>query len=151
MWCCLLVFFKVFCQLFKYVVQLVNFIVIRRLYMCLWNIYKEKCIHTPSSSQLKGERVKIKAAAVASSLCSLVSVIEGGIAQAVPEHPKRENIFSLSTACGDAYLFQVSALFLNKVNILHHCHLTGKSPGARCAEGSKAAMIRKAAYILRGF
>lgn len=35
------------------------------------------------------------------------SVIEGGIAQAVPEHPKRENIFSLSTAFGDAYLFQV--------------------------------------------
>ena len=34
-------------------------------------------------------------------------VIEGGIAQAVPEHPKRDNIFSLSTACGDAYLFQV--------------------------------------------
>ncbi|XP_036357057.1 protein still life, isoform SIF type 1 isoform X5 [Octopus sinensis] len=34
------------------------------------------------------------------------SVIEGGIAQAVPEHPKRENIFSLSTAFGDAYLFQ---------------------------------------------
>lgn len=35
-----------------------------------------------------------------------VLVIEGGIAQAVPEHPKRENIFSLSTAFGDAYLFQ---------------------------------------------
>ncbi|XP_074662751.1 protein still life, isoforms C/SIF type 2-like isoform X1 [Tubulanus polymorphus] len=33
-------------------------------------------------------------------------VIEGGIAQAIPEHPKRENIFALSTAYGDAYLFQ---------------------------------------------
>ena len=33
-------------------------------------------------------------------------MIEGGIAQAVPEHPKRENIFSLSSAFGDAYLFQ---------------------------------------------
>ena len=41
--------------------------------------------------------------------CNLsVTVIEGGIAQAVPEHPKRDNIFSLSTAFGDAYLFQVS-------------------------------------------
>ena len=36
------------------------------------------------------------------------TVIEGGIAQAVPEHPKRDNIFSLSTAFGDAYLFQVN-------------------------------------------
>ena len=34
-------------------------------------------------------------------------VIEGGIAQAVPEHPKREFILALSTAFGDAYLFQV--------------------------------------------
>lgn len=38
----------------------------------------------------------------------VVTVIEGGISQAVPEHPKRDNIFSLSTAFGDAYLFQVS-------------------------------------------
>ena len=38
-------------------------------------------------------------------LCYL-AVIEGGIAQAVPEHPKRENIFALSTAFGDGYLFQ---------------------------------------------
>ncbi|XP_012937622.1 protein still life, isoform SIF type 1 isoform X2 [Aplysia californica] len=38
-----------------------------------------------------------------------ILVIEGGIAQAVPEHPKRDNIFSLSTACGDAYLFQASS------------------------------------------
>lgn len=36
-----------------------------------------------------------------------ISVIEGGMSQAVPEHPKRDFIFSLSTAFGDAYLFQV--------------------------------------------
>ena len=36
-----------------------------------------------------------------------VVVIEGGIGQAVPEHPKREFILALSTAFGDAYLFQV--------------------------------------------
>ncbi|KAL5009978.1 hypothetical protein ScPMuIL_012283, partial [Solemya velum] len=35
-----------------------------------------------------------------------VLVLEGGIAQAVPEHPKRDNIFSLSTALGDGYLLQ---------------------------------------------
>ncbi|XP_055889576.1 protein still life, isoform SIF type 1-like isoform X3 [Biomphalaria glabrata] len=38
-----------------------------------------------------------------------ILVIEGGIAQAVPEHPKRDYIFSLSSACGDAYLFQASS------------------------------------------
>ena len=40
------------------------------------------------------------------------SVIEGGIAQAVPEHPKREFILALSTAFGDAYLFQVLKITL---------------------------------------
>ena len=39
-----------------------------------------------------------------------VAVIEGGIGQAVPEHPKREYILALSTAFGDAYLFQVKPL-----------------------------------------
>ncbi|XP_071801624.1 rho guanine nucleotide exchange factor TIAM1-like isoform X2 [Asterias amurensis] len=35
-----------------------------------------------------------------------ILVVEGGIAQAIPEHPKRDNIFCLSTAFGDAYLLQ---------------------------------------------
>ncbi|XP_050393235.1 protein still life, isoform SIF type 1 isoform X3 [Patella vulgata] len=38
-----------------------------------------------------------------------ILVIEGGISQAVPEHPKRDNIFSLSTACGDAFLLQAAS------------------------------------------
>ncbi|ESO93240.1 hypothetical protein LOTGIDRAFT_232689 [Lottia gigantea] len=38
-----------------------------------------------------------------------ILVIEGGISQAVPEHPKRDYIFSLSTACGDAFLLQASS------------------------------------------
>ncbi len=42
-----------------------------------------------------------------SNAVCMFAVIEGGIAQAVPEHPKRELIFALSTAFGDAYLFQV--------------------------------------------
>ena len=37
----------------------------------------------------------------------VVAVVESGIAQALPEHPKRENIFAVSTTFGDAYLFQV--------------------------------------------
>ncbi|XP_071502543.1 protein still life, isoforms C/SIF type 2-like [Diadema antillarum] len=35
-----------------------------------------------------------------------ILVVEDGLAQAVPEHPKRDNIFCLSTAFGDAYLLQ---------------------------------------------
>ncbi|XP_033124075.1 protein still life, isoform SIF type 1-like isoform X2 [Anneissia japonica] len=35
-----------------------------------------------------------------------IIVVEGGIAQAVPEHPKKDNIFCLSTAFGDSYLLQ---------------------------------------------
>lgn len=35
-----------------------------------------------------------------------ILVVENGLAQAVPEHPKRENIFCLSTAFGDSYLLQ---------------------------------------------
>ena len=31
----------------------------------------------------------------------------GAILQPIPEHPKRDFIFCLSTAFGDAYLFQV--------------------------------------------
>ena len=45
-----------------------------------------------------------------STISCVFAVIEGGIAQAVPEHPKREFIFALSTAFGDGYLFQVSTL-----------------------------------------
>ncbi len=34
-------------------------------------------------------------------------IVDGAIMQAIPEHPKRDFIFCLSTAFGDAYLFQV--------------------------------------------
>ena len=32
---------------------------------------------------------------------------EDAVVQAVPEHPKKENVFCLSNAYGDVYLFQV--------------------------------------------
>lgn len=38
-----------------------------------------------------------------------VIIIESGMAQPVPEHPKRENIIALTTAFGDAYLFQATS------------------------------------------
>ena len=34
-------------------------------------------------------------------------IVDGSIMQSIPEHPKRDFIFCLSTAFGDAYLFQV--------------------------------------------
>lgn len=33
---------------------------------------------------------------------------EDSIVQAVPEHPKKENVFCLSNSFGDVYLFQVT-------------------------------------------
>lgn len=36
---------------------------------------------------------------------------EDSIVQAVPEHPKRENVFCLSNSYGDVYLFQVTIFF----------------------------------------
>lgn len=44
-------------------------------------------------------------------------IVDGAIMQAIPEHPKRDYIFCLSTAFGDAYLFQVS---LADDNIVEH-------------------------------
>lgn len=35
---------------------------------------------------------------------------EDSIVQAVPEHPKKENVFCLSNSYGDVYLFQVMPL-----------------------------------------
>lgn len=39
-------------------------------------------------------------------------IVDGAIMQAIPEHPKRDYIFCLSTAFGDAYLFQVKGPFI---------------------------------------
>lgn len=39
-------------------------------------------------------------------------IVDGAIMQPIPEHPKRDYIFCLSTAFGDAYLFQVSLKFI---------------------------------------
>ena len=45
-------------------------------------------------------------------------IVDGAIMQAIPEHPKRDYIFCLSTAFGDAYLFQViTATKLEKGNV----------------------------------
>lgn len=49
-------------------------------------------------------------------------IVDGAIMQPIPEHPKRDYIFCLSTAFGDAYLFQAPcqvstiSLFVQKPN-----------------------------------
>jgi len=39
-----------------------------------------------------------------------VAVIRGALAQTVPEHPKKENVFAVSTVVGDVFLFQASSI-----------------------------------------
>ncbi|XP_026674404.1 protein still life, isoform SIF type 1 isoform X5 [Ceratina calcarata] len=48
-------------------------------------------------------------------------IVDGAIMQPIPEHPKREYIFCLSTAFGDAYLFQAPCQveLENWVNSIH--------------------------------
>ncbi|XP_053488305.1 rho guanine nucleotide exchange factor TIAM2 isoform X1 [Ictalurus furcatus] len=43
------------------------------------------------------------------TLPSYALLAEDGIVQAVPEHPKKENVFCLSNAYGDVYLFQATS------------------------------------------
>lgn len=43
---------------------------------------------------------------------------EDSIVQAVPEHPKKENVFCLSNAYGDVYLFQVRSTLGSHTRIL---------------------------------
>lgn len=45
-------------------------------------------------------------------------IVDGAILQPIPEHPKRDFIFCLSTAFGDAYLFQVKKIYTVLVLIL---------------------------------
>ncbi|XP_065353508.1 protein still life, isoform SIF type 1 isoform X10 [Cloeon dipterum] len=48
-------------------------------------------------------------------------IVDGAIMQPIPEHPKRDHIFCLSTAFGDAYLFQAPCQveLENWVNSIH--------------------------------
>lgn len=44
-------------------------------------------------------------------------IVDGAIMQPIPEHPKKDYIFCLSTAFGDAYLFQVRHFYLDFIII----------------------------------
>lgn len=45
-------------------------------------------------------------------------IVDGAIMQSIPEHPKRDYIFCLSTAFGDAYLFQAPCQVDNTISYL---------------------------------
>ncbi len=56
-------------------------------------------------------------------------IVDGAIMQPIPEHPKRDYIFCLSTAFGDAYLFQapcqvrfLTDFIIRKKILIKHCH-----------------------------
>lgn len=48
-------------------------------------------------------------------------IVDGAIMQPIPEHPKRDYIFCLSTAFGDAYLFQApcQVRFANFISVVN--------------------------------
>ena len=54
-------------------------------------------------------------------------IVDGAILQPIPEHPKRDFIFCLSTAFGDAYLFQV--VISDRVISVRHCPVAGPVSG----------------------
>lgn len=47
---------------------------------------------------------------------------EDSIVQAVPEHPKKENVFCLSNSYGDVYLFQVKSHLTLKISLKVFAH-----------------------------
>lgn len=48
-------------------------------------------------------------------------IVDGAIMQPIPEHPKRDYIFCLITAFGDAYLFQAPCQVSTFDLFLKHC------------------------------
>lgn len=53
-------------------------------------------------------------------------IVDGAIMQPIPEHPKRDYIFCLSTAFGDAYLFQAPCQVRIKSILIRSIHLKEK-------------------------
>ncbi|XP_035389066.1 T-lymphoma invasion and metastasis-inducing protein 2 isoform X2 [Electrophorus electricus] len=76
---------------------------------------------------------------------------EDSIVQAVPEHPKKENVFCLSNAYGDVYLFQASSQtdLENWVTALHSASASlfakrhGKEDTLRLLRGQIRALLQK--------
>ncbi|KAF2367603.1 Pleckstrin domain [Trinorchestia longiramus] len=73
-------------------------------------------------------------------------IVDGAIMQPVPEHPKRDYIFCLSTAFGDAYLFQYilglsSHQGLCRMSEMHSRRYVGSVCPRQCASGNYAPQL----------
>uniref|UniRef100_A0A8C1WZX3 TIAM Rac1 associated GEF 2a n=1 Tax=Cyprinus carpio TaxID=7962 RepID=A0A8C1WZX3_CYPCA len=76
---------------------------------------------------------------------------EDGVVQAVPEHPKKENVFCLSNAYGDVYLFQASNQtdLENWVTAIHSASASlfakryGKEDTLRLLRGQIRSLLQK--------
>ncbi|XP_036448586.1 T-lymphoma invasion and metastasis-inducing protein 2 isoform X2 [Colossoma macropomum] len=84
-------------------------------------------------------------------LPSYALLAEDGIVQAVPEHPKKENVFCLSNAYGDVYLFQASSQtdLENWVTAIHSASASlfakrhGKEDTLRLLRGQIRGLLQK--------
>ncbi|XP_022528930.2 rho guanine nucleotide exchange factor TIAM2 isoform X1 [Astyanax mexicanus] len=84
-------------------------------------------------------------------LPSYALLAEDGIVQAVPEHPKKENVFCLSNAYGDVYLFQATSQtdLENWVTALHSASASlfakryGKEDTLRLLRGQIRGLLQK--------
>ncbi|XP_072545175.1 rho guanine nucleotide exchange factor TIAM2-like isoform X2 [Salminus brasiliensis] len=84
-------------------------------------------------------------------LPSYALLAEDGIVQAVPEHPKKENVFCLSNAYGDVYLFQATSQtdLENWVTAIHSASASlfakrhGKEDTLRLLRGQIRGLLQK--------
>ncbi|XP_056621234.1 rho guanine nucleotide exchange factor TIAM2 isoform X2 [Triplophysa dalaica] len=76
---------------------------------------------------------------------------EDSIVQAVPEHPKKENVFCLSNAYGDVYLFQAAnqtdlenwVTAIHSASASHLAKRQGKEDTVRLLENESRALLQK--------
>ncbi|XP_065124938.1 rho guanine nucleotide exchange factor TIAM2 [Paramisgurnus dabryanus] len=76
---------------------------------------------------------------------------EDSIVQAVPEHPKRENVFCLSNAYGDVYLFQAAnqtdlenwVTAIHSASASHLAKRQGKEDTLRLLESQSRSLLQK--------
>ncbi|KAF5900291.1 T-lymphoma invasion and metastasis-inducing protein 2-like isoform X1, partial [Clarias magur] len=80
-----------------------------------------------------------------------VLLAEDSIVQAVPEHPKKENVFCLSNAYGDVYLFQASnqtdvenwVTAIHSASASHLAKRQGKEDTVRLLRSQSRALLQK--------
>ncbi|KAI5608065.1 T-lymphoma invasion and metastasis-inducing protein 2-like [Silurus asotus] len=80
-----------------------------------------------------------------------ILLAEDSIVQAIPEHPKKENVFCLSNAYGDVYLFQASnqtdvenwVTAIHSASASHMAKRQGKEDTVRLLRSQSRALLQK--------